>query len=161
MDNFRHACEQYNIANNAYKTSIKNSRSLRVEFLKEVANEYSKKNNTEAEKELKVLIHVEEQRDQARRIQNALNTKSGGGVTSILIPAPSEYENEFDKSNYMDINIMWERLQISNGNDIQNWDRITDRKTMEELLLKWQERHFQQANETPLASKKMGRQING
>ena len=47
--------------------------------MKEIANEYSKNNNNEAEKELKVLIIVEEQRDQARRIQNALNTKNEGG----------------------------------------------------------------------------------
>ena len=54
MDNFRYACEHYNVANNVYKTAMKNSRSLRVEFLKEEANEYANKNNTDAEKELKV-----------------------------------------------------------------------------------------------------------
>ena len=85
-----------------------------------------------------------------------MNSKTGGGVTSILIPAITEYDNEHDKANYMDVGVMWNRLQIANGNDIQNWNRITDRKTMESLLLLWQQKHFQQANETPLAKSEWG-----
>ena len=107
-------------------------------------------------KNLKKLIHIEKQRDQARRIQNTLNSKQGGGVTSILIPAATEYDEGVDK---MDVHVMWDRLQIANGNDVKNWDRITDRKTMEKLLLHWQQKHFQQANETPLANTNWARKL--
>ena len=36
--------------------------------------------------------------------------------------------------------------------NIQQWERITDRETVEHMLLPWQQLHFLQANETPLAT---------
>ena len=53
MKDFKYACDMYKIANNEYLVAKKNSRSLRVEFLKEVAEAYAKKNDNDAEKELK------------------------------------------------------------------------------------------------------------
>lgn len=44
-------------------------------------------------------------------------------------------------------------MEKNYGHDIKNWDRITERQQMEQLILQWQRKHFEQANETPLAQK--------
>ena len=47
---------------------------------------------------------------------------------------------------------MWDRIYPTNGNDILRWERVTDKKTVDELLLGWQRQHFLQTNETPFAT---------
>ena len=152
---FRHACSQIRKATQALREVTKNSKSLRVEFLKQRAKDYAKKNNTTAEKELKKILHVERQRNQSIVIQAVLKRKGRGGPTSILIPAATEYDdNDGSIGFHLNIDRMWTRLQKANGHDIKNWERISNRNQMEDLMLKWQRRHFEQANETPLATTK-------
>lgn len=46
---------------------------------------------------------------------------------------------------------MWNRITPTNGKDVDQWERVNDRETVEKMLLRWQQLHFLQANETPLA----------
>ena len=72
-----------------------------------------------------------------------------------MIPAATEYDDkDGSKDFHLNIDRMWTRLQKANGDDIKNWERISNRNQMEDLMLKWQRRHFEQANETPLATTK-------
>ena len=150
---FKEACTQFRLATQELKLALKNSKSLRAEFLKKRAEDLAKKNNTNAANELKKILHIEKQRNQAVAIQAVLKRRGRGGPSSILIPAPTEYDAHDGTPDYhLDIDRMWDRLQIKNGHDIKNWIRISNREKMEELMLQWQRKHFEQANETPLAT---------
>ena len=106
-------------------------------------------------KEIRRLKHIEEQREQALRMKYVLKPFSKKGVTTIQIPAVVEYsieqrnEEGFDHHN---IDIIWNRILPKNGNDIVNWERVTEKNLVQSMLLQWQRKHFTQANETPLAS---------
>ena len=127
---------------------------MREEFLKKLADEIALEQGTDAGNELKKLIHIEQQRNQAESTRRILKPNHIGGLTSILIPSATEYKNrESDNFNVYDINQMWEKIQKNYGHDIKNWDRITERQQMEQLILQWQRKHFEQANKTPLAQK--------
>ena len=80
---FKEACTQFRQATQELKQASKKSKSLREEFLKQRAQELAKKNNTSAEKELKKIIHIEQQRNQAVAIQLVLKRKGRGGPSSI------------------------------------------------------------------------------
>ena len=47
---------------------------------------------------------------------------------------------------------MWRRIDPCGGRDIQRWERIVDKDTIEPMLLEWQRMHFLQANNTPFAN---------
>ena len=150
IENFKHACKKFKEANIKYREVTKNSKSLRYEFLQKLAEEIAVEKGTDAANELKQLIHIEKQRDQAASIRQVLKSNAIGGLTSILIPSTTEYANSNDDNfNLHDIDQMWDRIQQNYGHDIGNWDRITERDTMEKLILKWQRKHFEQANEPP------------
>ena len=74
------------------------------------------------------------------------------GVNSILIPARSEYDTTDTSFDHTDIRSMWDRITPTNGKDIKEWQRITEKSAMEKILLDWQQMHFLQANETPLST---------
>ena len=39
------------------------------------------------------------------------------GITEIYVPAPSEYGMNLGKDSYLNINVIWDRLNIANGKD--------------------------------------------
>lgn len=97
-------------------------------------------------------MEIERQRDQSNRINTVLKPIYGGGSNSILIPASNEYPMPHNKDfNHMDIKQIWDRIEIKNGEDIENWERVTDQKQVQYMLLKWQQQHFSQATETPFS----------
>ena len=69
------------------------------------------------------------------------------GVQSILIPSKDAYQN--DNVDNLSVDEMWKIFAPKNGKDIKSWDRVTDRETVESMLLRWQQLHFLQSNETP------------
>ena len=88
------------------------------------------------------------------RINATMKPRSGGGPTSVLIPALSEYQRPYPKNfTHLDISFIWERIEYNNGEDVVNWERVTDQKKVESMILSWQRQHFTQANETPFAKK--------
>ena len=106
-------------------------------------------------KEIRRLKHIESQREQAIRMKYVLKPFSKKGVTTIQIPAIVEYsreQQETDGFDHYNINTIWDRILPYNGNDILHWERVTDKKLVQTMLLLWQRKHFTQANETPLAS---------
>lgn len=111
IQNFKYACSQLREANTKYKIITKNSKSLREEFLKKLADEIALEQGTDAGNELKKLIHIEQQRNQAESTRRILKPNHIGGLTSILIPSATEYENrESDNFNVYDINQMWKKI---------------------------------------------------
>ena len=81
-----------------------------------------------------------------------MKKRNGSGPNSILIPAETEYpmphNHDFDPLN---IDQIWDRIELHNGEDITNWTRITDQKIVVDMLLRWQQKHFAQATETPFS----------
>jgi len=104
--------------------------------------------------ELKRLQNVEKQRKDAQRIRRTHSTKRKGGIKSVYIPAPNSYASLDDQKNYMNIDVIWKRLQINNGKDVKQWQEISERALVEDLTLKCMMKHFGQANGTPLTSTK-------
>ena len=153
LDRYKEAHENYVQAKREYNEIWKTIKSARAEFLQERAVYAALLKDTVAEKEIKSIIEIERQRDQANRIQNVLKRRHGGGPNSILIPAKTEYENFRDPDfDHFNINTIWDRIEQNNGEDISNWDRVTDQALVEQMLLQWEQKHFGQANEIPLAS---------
>ena len=46
---------------------------------------------------------------------------------------------------------MWDLIYPDNGKKIQQWETVSDKQQMENIMVNWQRKHFQQVNETPLA----------
>ena len=107
---------------------------------------------TKAAKEIKSIIQTEKQRDQSVRIKCTVKKRRSGGPSSVLIPAITEYQRLYPAYfDHYDIDQIWERIEYNNGEDIKNWERLTNQKTVLKMLLQWQRKHFTQANETPFA----------
>ena len=102
--------------------------------------------------ELQKLQHIENQRKEARMIRNTHGIVKNQGIHKVLIPAASEYENIDSDDDIFDMDIMWERLKIKNGKDIQNWIEVEDRNQVENLTLSCMKKHFRQAEGTPLTT---------
>ena len=153
IETFRSASQDYELANTSYLKMKRDSKQKRTTFQMELAKEKAAQRGTDAAKEIKSLIHIEKQRNQSLRINSVLKPRSGGGPSSIMIPALSEYQQPYPKNfSYREIEFIWQRIEYDNGEDVVNWERITDQKLVESMLLSWQQRHFMEANETPFAS---------
>ena len=153
IENFRQAMDKYEEADKRYQELSAKADELRTSFLKERAEAIAKDKGTDAAKEIKSLIETEKTRNQNKRVKRVIKNRTGGGPSSILIPSITEYQQPYPKDfNYMDIEHIWNRIEFDNGEDIRNWDRITDQQQVQSMLLTWQRRHFTQANDTPFAS---------
>jgi len=125
----------------------------RKAHLDELIQENLEKNpNSTYAGELKRLKNVERQRSDARRIRNSHNRERRSGIRSVYIPAKSEYECPQDQDDYLNMDVMWKRLQKQNGKDIQKWEEVDDRNLVESMTLQCMMKHFGQANGTPLTS---------
>ena len=104
IETFRDASQAYTIANQAYLELKKDSKQKRKTFQEDLAKEKEEKNGTDAAKEIYSLIQIEKQRNQSLRINSVLKPRSGGGPSSILIPAISEYQRPYPEHfNYQEI----------------------------------------------------------
>ena len=100
---------------------------------------------------LKALKHIEEQQRNSSKIGFALQRNQRRGISSILIPAQSEYDTEI-QNEYKAIPNMWKRIERASGKDVTDWEKVTNRQDMETILVEWQRQHFRQAGETPLST---------
>jgi len=140
----------------ACREAKENSKELRESFLEELAQHQALLNNTIASNEIKQLKRYEEQRKDAQRIRSVLKGRNHRLLTSIEIPDVSNYtgqESENDKFSHYDVDVIWNKLLKYNGADVKSWERIDDRKLVEELIVKWQQLYFGQSKNTPLAAK--------
>ena len=46
---------------------------------------------------------------------------------------------------------MWGSIYPDNGKKIQQWETVSNKQQMKNIMVNWQRKHFQQANETPRA----------
>ena len=99
------------------------------------------------------MKHIEIQKRDSRKIQYVLDNNRRDSTTYILIPAINEYNIMPDfNGNIYCVQQIWNRIQIKGGTDINSWIRVTDKVTIEEMLIQWQVLHFTQANNTPFTS---------
>lgn len=138
LDRYKEAYDNYVQAEREYNEICKTAKSSQAEFLKERAAYAALLKDTEVEKEIKNIIEIERQRDQASRIQNVMKTKHSGGPNSIMIPPVTEYDKRDEPNfNHYDINTIWNRIELHNGEDFSNSERITDQSQVERMLLNW------------------------
>lgn len=147
---YRNAQNEYEEALKHYREVKKNTESIRKTDMMKLAEDRAKENNGSTDVEYNKIIHLEQETKSNRKIKYVIKTNTRAGVTSILIPSPTSYSDP--SINPLDVDAMWDRITPQNGRDISTWDRITDRKEMERILLRWQQLHFLQANETPLTT---------
>ena len=115
-----------------------------------LASERAKVRNTGTTVEYNKILHHENESRSNRKIKYVVKPNYRAGVNSILIPARSEYESVGEPLDNTNVDRMWERITPKNGKDVEAWDRVTDKTEIERILLRWQQLHFLQANETPL-----------
>ena len=140
------------LASAELKSSRAKAKFLRTDFQAEQSNllrEQMKLRGHKGENYISTISQREKQIEQHSRIQNVLKKKFGSSVLKILIPSESEYP---PGTNIFDVETIWSRVHVNDGKDISDWREITNRHMIEKLLLQWQQRHFQQALETPLAA---------
>ena len=152
---FKQRDSEWKEAKKEYLETKKNDKQERKTHLDDCAIKNAERKGTTFENEIKQLKHIEQQREQGLRLKSVMKPFGKNGVTTILIPAVTEYSLEkrsMKGFDHHDINTMWDRILPKNGQDILHWERITDKVVVEDMLLAWQRKHFTQANETPLAS---------
>ena len=85
-----------------------------------------------------MLKHIEKQKREAARIRLALKGKFEGGLTYVLIPSLSAYSHEVQNDpafHIQNMDFIWDRVQIANGHDIDEWDIVNDKESVERLTL--------------------------
>ena len=140
-------------ARQAYREVHENADEERMKMQKEQAEAYGKKINVFGEKShnyIKAIMNGEKRSKSFRRIQFTLGKKKGNPLLAILVPAAEEYEDP--DPDILDVQKIWTRIQVADGSDVKRWTKIEDKDTIVRLMLGWQQQHFQQALETPLAS---------
>ena len=152
------AIKNYNEKNKEYENACKEYREtrgkdleLRIAYLTDLATQKVGENGN-IDAEIKKLKHIEEQRRLHWKIRYVTKSNNRDGVTSFLVPSSDEYDDPDDKKNYLDVQVMWRRIDPCGGRDITRWERIIDKETIEPMLLEWQRMHFLQANNTPFAN---------
>ena len=148
--NYKSACHAYDEALQQYRNVKSKHVELRKTHMQNRAIDLAEQKLTDEAVELKKLINIEQMRRTHLKCNYVLKPTFRDGVQSILIPSACEYDD--DNIDHKSVENMWKIIVPKNGKNIKSWDRITDRETVESMLLEWQQLHFLQANETPLAT---------
>ena len=56
------------------------------------------------------------------------------GVLHVLVPARSEYKNKPDDFDHYNVDEMWDLIYPSNGKNVRNWETITNKEQMEQIM---------------------------
>ena len=130
--------------------------NLRDKHLDECAAQYVRDHpGAKIENVVKQLQHIEKQQREAARIRLALKGRFEGALTYVLVPALSSYSDDIKKKddfNILNMNYIWDRVQVANGHDIEEWEIINDKNNVEKLTLECLKKHFGQAQGTPFTS---------
>ena len=114
------------------KNCSKNHISLRNTMLDELALDKVKffpEKNLKKSSVLKQMKNGEHSREEHSKIRYATKGRFSGGLSYVLIPAKSAYSPEQQsQSNFDHYNVktIWDRTQVDNGNDIDDWERIDE-----------------------------------
>ena len=149
---------QYRSVVRDIKFQKKHSISLREALLDQLASDlmtdypskYTKKASV-----IKQIKNCEEMKRNAQKIRRVVKGTQQNGINYVLIPGISSYSTELTSSNkfsHYDVDTIWKRLQIANGKDVSEWERVEDPNLMEKYILEFLKRHFAQASNTPLAN---------
>ena len=137
------------------KETFKECDNVRKEHIKALANERVRLNpGREIDREVKMLLHIEEQRRTASAIRRVYEPNARKGINYVLIPARETYgDKQFDEHfNHRDMDVIWDKVTKGNWKDITSWERIERKETIENMLLECMKRHFHQAHGTPLTT---------
>ena len=149
---YKDAATAFELATQKYREAKSKDDDLRKIHCQQLALDTADEKKTEFNKEYDKLLHIENQRKSNRKIKNVIKPEARAGVTCVPIPARCEYETNDDTFNHIYVDDIWKRIVPKNGKDVQTWERITEKETVEQMLLRWQQLHFLQANETPLTT---------
>ena len=141
------------VAKEDYKSKKKNAKQHRTEDLNTLAKynmEFN--NNPDIAKEIKAIQHMESVRKSHARIGYVLKPRQVDANNGILIPSITAYsaaQSEDPNFDYTNVDVMWDRIEPTNGKDVGRWERITDKSKVHQLLIQWQCKHFTQSTLTP------------
>ena len=113
------------------------------------------KNSPDITKEIKAIKHIEEQIRIATKIGYVLKPRQFDANSGILIPDVQEYDDVIRSDpnfNHMDVDTIWDRIEVQNGKDIGRWERVTQKSKVKDLLIAWQCKHFAQSSSTPFVT---------
>lgn len=156
QQNNRHRLHELNDRRNSIKewftTRASTAEDVRQDFLDELAKDLVKRGKFKEEAvAVKCLKHIEKQKSESKILSSILKPFKEGGLTYILVPGKGEYPVDLQHL-YMDPDTIWARIERDQGKDIDEWVPITLKEDMERLLISFQKLHFQQAQNTPLAT---------
>ena len=153
LEKIKYCLEKCSEVRSAYREIHDNAEEERKKMQREQAEAYGKKINVFGERShnyIKAIMNGEKRAKSFRRIQFSLGKKKGNPLLAVLVPAAEEYEDP--EPDIMDVQKIWNRIQVADGGDVKRWTKIEDKDMIINLMLGWQQQHFQQASETPLAS---------
>jgi len=144
------------VARRSKRDAKRDDIKLREMHLDECAEQFLRDNpGRYKENVVTMLKHIEKQKREAARIRLALKGKFEGGLTYVLIPSISAYSEEIQNQpefDIMNMDFIWDRVQIANGHDIDEWDIVSDKDSAERLTLECLKKHFGQSQGTPFTS---------
>lgn len=94
---------------------------------------------------LKQLKQIEKQQHESARIRIVLKGGFEGALTYALVPVLSAYSDDIKARNdfhLLNMDYIWDRVQIANGHDVKEWDIINDTDNVEHLTLECQKKTF-------------------
>ena len=106
------------------KKIMKESELLRIQHIRNMAEEQIRLNPTKIyENEMKILLHVEEQRKLAKAMKLVYKTQRKRGLHHILIPAEESCEDDEKDSNFdhLSMDTIWKKVNDGNLRNIQSW----------------------------------------
>ena len=144
------------VAKERYKQTKKDHKKHRNDHL-ETRAQYNIDHNEAPDitKEINAIKHIEEQIRIAAKIGYVLKPRQFDANGGILIPDVMEYSAEVRSNpdfDYMDVQTIWDRIEVKNGKDIGRWERVTQKTKVHELLVEWQCKHFSQSSSTPFVT---------
>ena len=133
---YKDTLEKYREVEQIYLEKRKDAKNIREIFLYERAEEIALTRGTKAAQEVKSLIETEKEREKSARIKKTVKQKQNGGPSTVLIPAITEYQQPYPEGfDHYNIEHIWNRIEFDNGEDVQNWERVTDQTLVQSMLL--------------------------
>ena len=157
---FKKAQDNYTAALKHYREVKGKNVEVRKLDITKLAEDRAEAEGTSTSVEYKKILTHESECRSHRKIKYVVKPNHRAGVHSILIPAREEYNSTDPNFDHLDVTNMWRRITPHNGKDVNAWERITDKAELERILLRWQQLHFLQANDTPLSSEEWKQQFN-
>ena len=116
---FKKAQDEYLNALRHYRNVKGKNVEVRKLDMTKLAEDRAETKNTSTHVEYnKILLHESDSRSN-RKIKYVLKPDHRAGVTSILIPAASEYTANDVDGDHTNVDRMWKRITPNNGKDVR------------------------------------------